>query len=145
MKLEDIHLEWDKDSIIDILHLNKESSRTGPLHSKYWKILTQERITLKHLEKKYEKLYSDKFWFYMNGEDEESRALGWKLPARGSSFIKKEAKQFTDIDPDVVELSLKLAVLNEKVTLLEDIIKNIHQRSFVISNIIQEKKFQHGD
>lgn len=145
MKLEEIHKEWEVDCFIDVLNLNNESSKTGRLHSKYWRILNQERLRLRHIEKQYDKLYSDKFWFYMNGEDEESRALGWKLPPRGSSFIKKEAKQFTDIDKDVVELSLKISICNEKIALLEDIIKNIHQRSYIISNIIQEKKFNNGD
>lgn len=144
MKLETIHEMWEQDSKIDILNLTNDNSNIGKLHSKYWKILNHERMRLTALEAELRVLSTDKFWFFIQGHDEETRAKGWELPPRGKITVKDEAKQLVECDKEVVEMTLRVAAAREKVRFVEDIIKNIHQRSYTISNIIRWKIFENG-
>lgn len=144
MKLEDIHEEWSTDSQINVLNITEESTKGSKLHAKYWQILTHERIRLRQLETSLKSLTNDKFWFLLQGEDEETRAKGWKLPPRGKITVKDEARQLVEVDAEVIELTLKVALAKEKCLLLESIIHNINGRTFAISNIIKWKIFENG-
>lgn len=145
MKLEDIQNEWSNDCGINMLNINNESAKTGPLHSKYWKILSTERLIFKQIENAYNTLIEEKKYFFMHGEDDYSRSKGWELPAKGRIIHKEEAAKLVSIEKDVLDLSIKLAIAKEKIEFLTSIIKNIDKRSFVISNIIKWKKFENGD
>ena len=144
MKLEDIHSEWANDCEINQLNLSGELRNIGPLHAKYWRYLSEEKIRLEKYNSQYKQLYEDKFWFFMNGEDEETRAKGWILPLRGVTIIKDEAKRLVEKDQDIIELSLKRSICNTKIDLLESILKSIQGRSFIISNVIKWTMFQNG-
>lgn len=144
MKLDDIHEEWSKDSQIDMLSISNEASNTGKLHAKYWRILSTERIRLKTLETSHKSLSNDKFWFFLQGHNEDTRAKGWQLPDRGKITVKDEAKQLVEVDPEVIELTLRIAVAKEKCLLLESIINTINSRNFAINNIIKWKIFENG-
>ena len=50
MKLEDIQTFWEKDSQVDRTELGEEALKIPQLHSKYFKIYSQERLTLRKLE-----------------------------------------------------------------------------------------------
>jgi hypothetical protein len=145
VKIESILHEWETDSTIDVLNLANDSAESPKLHSKYWNILVHERLRMKTIEQEYKSLVNDKFWFFMHGPDETSISRGWELPARGRIIVKEEAKQLVECDPEVLKLSTRLSIAKEKCHLLEDILKNIHQRSFIIKNIIDIKKFENGD
>ena len=144
MKLETIQAEWETDSVINQLQLADESNKIPRLHSKYWKILILERAKLKTLEAELKCLTNDKFCFFLNGHDEDTRARGWELPARGKIVVKDEAKMLVDTDKEVVDLTLKVSIQREKCLFVEDIIKNVHNRSFIIRNTIEFIKFQAG-
>lgn len=145
MKLEELHDQWEKDSPINTLNLMNESANIGALHSKYWRFLTEEKTKLEHINNRYSKLYEDKFNFFMNGEDEDSRDKGWVLPPKGKCFVKDEAKRLVEIDNDIIDLKLKLSIINAKIDFLESILKLIMNRSYTINNIIQWAKFENGN
>lgn len=144
MKLDDIHAEWAKDCVIDRLNLFGGLHEIGPLHSKYWRYLSDEKIKLEQYNAQYKELYEDKFWFFMHGDDEETIAKGWKLPLRGVTLVKDEVKRLVEKDKDIVELTLKRTVCSTKIDLLESILKTIQGRSFVISNMIKWIQFENG-
>ena len=144
MKLEALQAEWEKDSKLNLLDIASESAKIPALHSKYWKIMMSERLKLRKFEADLKQLSNDKFWFFLHGHDEDTRAKGWELPARGKITVKEEAKQLVDSDNEVITLTLKIAALREKCLFLEDIIKSVHNRSYTINNIIQWKKFEAG-
>jgi hypothetical protein len=144
MKLEDIQAEWDKDSEIDRLALDSELAKVPKLHKKYWDMLINERMRLRVYESQLKELTNDKFWFFMQGHDEDTRAKGWELPPRGKIFVKDEAKQLVDVDKEVIALTLKVAAQREKSLYLEDIVKSIHGRTWTIRSMIDFMKFQAG-
>jgi hypothetical protein len=49
-----------------------------------------------------------------------------------------------DGDKDIIELSLKIGMQQEKVDFLADIIKTLHSRGYAIKNAIDFYRFQQG-
>ena len=48
------------------------------------------------------------------------------------------------VHPKMVDITLKIAVQNEKVLYISDILKQIHSMNYTIKNIIDVKKFEAG-
>lgn len=143
MKLESIFEMWEQDAKVNREDLSDESLRISTLHAKYHKIYTQERLTLRKFEHEMKQLKLDKYEFYTQGPTKETMDLGWQLPAVGK-VIKSDVDKYMDADKDNVNMSLKIGLQHEKITLLESIIKTIHNRGFQIKNAIDWIKFTSG-
>jgi len=78
MTLDELFDIWEKDCKLDRTELGEASAKIPQLHHKYYKIYSQERLTLRKLEADHKKLYKDK-WDYFQGtmiqSDLEER--GW--------------------------------------------------------------------
>lgn len=143
MKLESIFELWDQDAKIRREDLSDESLKISTLHSKYHKIYTQERLTLRKYEHELKQLKLDKYEFYTQGPTKETMDKGWQLPPIGK-VIRSDVDKYMDADKDIIELSLKVGVQHEKIELLESILKTIHNRGFQIKNAIDWIKFTSG-
>lgn len=143
MKFEDVFEEWKKDSDIDRTELANESLRIPSLHHKYYKILVAEKSLLKKLEADMKQLKLSKYEFYSQGHTEETKALGWQLPARGM-ILKADIPMYMEADKDIVELSLRIGMQQEKVEFLESIIKSFQTRGYIIKNAIDFMKYLSG-
>ncbi len=143
MNIEEIMDLWDTDTNIDRTELGDESLRIPKLHSKYYNILIREKLLLrKHMEE-LKRLKLDKYEFYTQGPDEETKDKGWRLPPKGI-LLKSDLPMYMDADQDIIDLNLKIGLQQEKVDLLESIIKTIINRNFVIKNAIEWNKFTGG-
>lgn len=143
MKLESIFELWDQDSKIRREDLSEESLKISTLHSKYHKIYTQERLTLRKYEHELKQLKLDKYEFYTQGPTKETMEKGWQLPPVGK-VIRSDVDKYMDADKDIIQLALKIGVQHEKIELLESILKTIHNRGFQIKNAIDWIKFTSG-
>lgn len=143
MKLDSILELWEKDSVINRDDLDNESLNTSKLHHKYQKIYTHERILLRKYETDLKILRLEKYEFYTQGPTKETVEKGWKLPPIGK-VIKADANTYVDADKDIIELTLKIGIQNEKIDLLESIIRSIMNRGYQIRNSIDFMKFQSG-
>lgn len=143
MKLDDIFALWEVDSVINRYELGEEALKTSSLHKKYYQIFVNERLLQKKYEIQLKQLKLEKHEFYTQGPTQEQAEKGWKLPAIGR-ILKSEAGTYVDADKDVVDLTLKLAVQNEKVELLESIIKTLANRNFNIRAAIDWERFKTG-
>lgn len=143
MKFEDIFEEWKKDSEIDRTELANESLRIPKLHHKYYMILVAEKSLLKKLEADMKQLKLSKYEFYSQGHTEETKALGWQLPARGL-ILKADIPMYMEADKDIVDLSLRIGMQQEKVEFVESIIKSFQTRGYIIKNAIDFMKFTMG-
>ena len=76
MKLEEIQLMWERDAQIDRTELGEESLRIPQLHSKYFKIFSQERLLLRKMEVELKQLYKNKFEWYNGSISEETLKIG---------------------------------------------------------------------
>lgn len=143
MKFEDIFEEWEKDSNIDRTDLDNESLKIPKLHHKYYMMLVAEKTLLKKLESDLKQLKLAKFEFYSQGHTEETRALGWTMPARGM-ILKSDIPMYMESDKHIIELSLRIGIQQEKVDFLESIIKSFQTRGYAIKNAIDFMKFTSG-
>jgi hypothetical protein len=143
MKLERIFEEWEKDSEFDKTELGDESLKVAKLHHKYYRMLTQERITKRQLEADFKILRLEKHEFYTQGPSKETMDRGWVMPAIGK-VIKSEVTNYIDADRDIIDISLKIGIQSEKIDLLESIIKTLLNRGYNIRAAIDWEKFKMG-
>jgi hypothetical protein len=143
MKLETIYEEWKKDSEIDMTELGNEAIKIPKLHHKYFQVYSSEKMLLRKYEADMKSLKLAKYEFYTQGPSKETQEKGWELPARGM-ILKQEMPMYLDGDRDLIDLSLKIGYQQEKIELLESIIKSLTNRGFQIKSAIDWNKFTMG-
>lgn len=142
MKLEEIEALWEQDSKIDRTDLDNESLKIPTLHSKYYKIYLREKVQLKAEEQEYKIYYKTKHEYYTGKlSKEELDQYGWE-PFQ--FVLKNDLQVYVDADKDIAERLLKIQVQREKVDLLENIIKTLNGRGFLIKNAIDFIRFTSG-
>jgi len=142
MNLEQILELWKEDCNIDQEQLGSESLKIPKLHHKYYEIYAQECRKLKFMIEEHKNLKLLKYEFYTIGPD-ESTPKDWRLPPRGM-ILKSEVQMYMDADRQIIESNLKISLQQQKVDTLEDIIKSIMTRNFIIKNGIDWNKFTNG-
>lgn len=143
MNIEEIMALWEEDSKIDRTELGDEALKIPNLHSKYYNIMIKEKLSLKRLDAELKQLRLDKYEFYTQGHNEETKEKGWKLPAKGL-ILKSDLPMYIDSDRDIVELSLKIGLFQQKIEMLDSIIKTIINRGFIIKTALDWQKFTMG-
>lgn len=143
MKIEQLFVEWEKDSNIDKTELGDESIKIPKLHHKYYRVFISERLLLRKLEADLKQLKLEKYEFYTQGPSKESKEKGWEIPARGV-ILKSDLPTYLDADKDIVELTLRIGYQQEKIELLESIIKSLQTRGYQIKAAIDWAKFTMG-
>lgn len=143
MKLEQILELWEEDSHINKNELGDEAIKIPKLHSKYYRIYVNEKLVLRKYKAELDQLRLEKYEFYTQGPTKEQMDLGWKLPASGK-ILKNEVNSYLDADKEIVEKSLKIGLQNEKVDLLESIIKSLTSRGFNLNVAVSWERFKVG-
>ena len=143
MKVEEILESWKEDSVIDKTELGDEAMKIAKLHHKYYQILINERCILRSFESDMKKLKLAKYEFYTQGPDEETKQKGWKLPAKGL-ILKADIPMYMDADEDIVKLSLRIGLQQEKIDLLESIIKTVMNRGYNLKVALEWQRFING-
>lgn len=143
MKLEQIFQLWEQDSKIDSNDLSNESINIPKLHCKYLQILSNERLVLKKYEIELKELQLEKYEFFLMGPTREQKDKGWELPAAGK-VLKADIPLHMDADRQLTEIKLKIGIQKEKMSVLEDIIKTLHYRNFLIKNYVDWERFKVG-
>ena len=143
MNIDDILNFWQEDVKIDRTELGDEALNIPKLHHKYYEIYVKERLTLRKFEAELKQLKLDKYEFLTQGPNEETKDKGWRLPAKGM-ILKGDIPMYLEADQDIINLSLKIGLQQEKIELLDSIIKSIMNRNFVIKNAIDWNRFTMG-
>lgn len=143
MKLEDILELWEADSKIDRTELGDEALLIPKLHHKYYQIYVKERITLRKFEAEMKQLKLDKYEFLTQGPNEDNKDKGWRLPAKGM-ILKGDIPMYLDADDDIVNLSLKIGIQQEKIEFLDSIIKSIMNRGYLVKTALDWQRFTMG-
>lgn len=143
MKLEEIFEEWSKDSEIDRTELGSESLKIAKLHVKYFRFYSEERLILKKMESEHKILHKNKCeWLNGTMDQDTLKELNWQ--PNYLKIMKSELPMYVDADQDIIKSNLRLSVQQEKVFVLESIIKSIQSRSFNIRAAIDWEKFKTG-
>ena len=144
MSTDDISELWSKDSKIDETNLMGESKRIPELHSKYYNLYYKEALKVKKLRYDYKELeMAKREWIDGSMAEEDLREFGWKPFQK--KVIRQDMDKYIQSDKDIINLSLKIDYHSVRANYLEDIVKTIHSRNFIIKNIIDIMKFQAGE
>ena len=144
MSTDDISELWAKDSKIDETNLMGESKRIPELHSKYYNLYYKEALRVKKLKYDYKELEHAKREYYDGSMAEEDlRERGWTPYQK--KVLRNEVDKYIAADKDIIQISLKIDYHSARANYLEDIVKTIHSRNFIIKNIIDIMKFQAGE
>lgn len=144
MKLDDIYDMWKVDSDVDRTELGDESLKIPKLHHKYYQVYSAEKLLLRKYEAEMKQLKLAKYEFYSQGPSRETEEKGWVLPAKGI-ILKQELPMYIEGDKEIIDMSLKIGLQQEKVELLESIIKSLTNRGFQIKAAIDWYKFTMGN
>lgn len=143
MKIEDISTHWEKDSDIDKTELADEALKIPKLHHKYYQFYVTEKMLLRTYESQLKQLKLDKYEFFSQGPNEETQSKGWKLPAKGL-ILKTDIPMYMEADQDIINMSLKIGLQQEKVEYLESILKTLNNRGYSIKSAIDWIRFTSG-
>lgn len=143
MNIDEIMSEWKTDSEIDVTELANESIKIAKLHQKYYEYLIKEKLLFKKNESDLKLLRLEKYEFYTQGHNEETLKKGWELPSKGM-VIKSEIPIYLEGDKDIINLNLKISYQQEKIDLLQSIIKSLNNRGYNIKSAIDWIKFTSG-
>ena len=140
MKIEQIIESWTTDSKLDTTELDMESLKIPHLHSKYLKILSEERSRLKALKLQQKELYRDLADYYRGdlNNPEDLERIGKEPWPR--TVMKTEIGSFVDADESMIKLTTRILIQEEAVEVAAEILKSINGRGFLISNAINFRK-----
>ena len=144
MSTDDISEIWAEDAKIDETQLAQEAKKIPQLHSKYYNMYYKEALKVKKLRYDYKVLEMNKRELIDGSMAEEDlREFGWKPFQK--KVIRQDMDKYIQADSDIIRMSLKIDYHSCRANFLEDIVKTIHSRNFIINNIISVMKFQAGD
>ena len=144
MKIENIIGMWQEDVKIDETELSRESLNIPLLHGKYLKHFSDERLKLRALKMKHKQL-STRLSDYYRGDLNNPEDLA-ELGREPYEFkrLKQEVSHYVESDSEMVQLNTKIAYQQEMVDILEEIIKSINTRGYVIKNSLDFLRFTSG-
>lgn len=143
MKIDEIYNLWEKDAHIDRTELGEESLKIPQLHHKYFKIFSNERMMQRSLENELKELIRHKHEYYQGVLDEETLdEKGWQ--PQQLKILRADLPLYLDSDKDILTLKAKIQLQQEKIDLLESIIKSLQNRGYQIKACIEWTKFQMG-
>ena len=141
MDLETIQSMWSKDAQIDQDNLHDEAAKIPSLHAKYFdlynniKLLRERSITVDN------KIRLER-WNYYSGKSDPEVYQAEPFPFKVRE--KDALKRYMDADEKVQQSTLKIKYYDVMLTYLEDIIKQVGNRSYQLKNIIDWHNFRSG-
>jgi len=140
MKYETIIEQWQQDSKVNDTELGQESLNIPYLHGKYLKYYGDERMFLVNLKSKRKKMTALLREYYTGdlNNTEDLEELG-REPYK-KVILKGDIQTYVDADDDMIKLNMRIGVSEEKINILEHILKGINSRGFQIKSAIDWHK-----
>ena len=140
MNLEEIQDLVEKDLKIDDTELDIESLKTPQLHNKYLKLLSKFNLLLKKADSDYAILHRNKWEYYMGKSD----PIVYKEKPFDLKILRTDVDKYLLSDEEIIKHSQKISYLQTIVNHLEQVLRQINNRTFQIKNAIEWKKFVSG-
>ena len=141
MNLEQIQEMWQKDSVMDPDNLHDESLKIPQLHSKYYILYNTITLLREKAKTSYSKVRLERYNYYSGkapAEVYEQEPFPYKVRD------KKALQRHMDADEKLSTVELKVRYYDTELKFLEEIIKNISNRTYQIKNAIEWQQFQAG-
>jgi len=140
MTLEELQQAVNKDFKLDDTELDTESVNIPLLHNKYLIHFNKFSLLLKKAEYEHKSMIRDK-WEYYTGKADPSV---YKEKPFDIKVLKADVHIYMDSDPELQKADQKTAYLNQIVKYLEQVLRSVNNRTFLIKNAIEWKKFTSG-
>jgi len=143
MNLENLKELITKDSQIDSTELGIESLKIPQIHSKYLTILSDVKLLLTKQQNELAILKLRK-WKIFTGKASQEELKLWDEEPCNFTLLKSDVEQFVEADPKVIELKSKVAVSEVKLRVVEEFLKGLNNRNFMIKSAIDWQKMMNG-
>jgi len=140
MTLEELQQQVGKDFKLDDTELDSESVSIPLLHNKYLIHFNKFSLLLKKAEYEHKTMIKNK-WEYYTGKADPSV---YKEKPFDIKVLKSDVHIYMDSDPELQRADQKVAYLNQIVKYLEQVLRGVNNRTFLIKNAIEWKKFTSG-
>lgn len=142
--LEKLEAEWVKDGPIDRTDIISECSNIPKLHSKYYGLLIRANLKKLELEAELNQLTLAKTMFFTGTMDEmELRRRGWK--PNPLKILRADVPMHIQDDKEYIKLSMKFGYQDQVVKFLKDIVNQVNNRNYKITNMVKWSQFTSGD
>jgi hypothetical protein len=143
MKLSEIEKMWLEDCRIDDLKLDAESLKIPNLHAKYFQFYNQQLLSFKKLQSDFNVLNKRK-WEYYSGKCDQAQLEEYGWEPFQFKILKSDLSIYLDGDHELNELRDKINYQKTKVDYIENIIRTLNGRGYLIKNAIDFLRFSHG-
>ena len=140
MTLEERQQSVDRDFALDDTELDTESIKIPLLHNKYLQHFNKFSLLLKKAEYEHKVLKRQK-WEYYTGKADPSV---YKEKPFDLKILKADVHIYMESDDELQKADQKEAYLKQVVNYLEQVLRSINTRNFIIKNAIEWKKFTSG-
>ena len=141
MNLDQIQEMWERDSQIDPDNLHDESLKIPQLHSKYYTLYNTITLLREKARETYNRVRLERYNYYTG---KASTEVYIEEPFPYKVRDKEALQRYLDADEKLNKVDLKIRYYDVELKFLEEIIKNISNRTFQIKNSIEWHKFQAG-
>ena len=141
MNLDEIQEMWQRDSVIDPDNLHDESLKIPQLHSKYYTLYNTITLLREKSRESYSRVKLERYNYYSGkapAEVYEQEPFPYKVRD------KEALQRHMDADEKLSTVELKVRYYDTELKFLEEIIKNISNRTYQIKNAIEWQQFQAG-
>lgn len=141
MDLDKIQEMWEKDSQIDPDNLHDESLKIPQLHSKYYTIYNTITLLREKAKETFNKVKLERHNYYTGKAPAEVYV---EDPFPYKVRDKEALQRYMEADDKLNSIDLKIRYYDVMLKFLEEVIKNISNRTFQIKNAIEWHRFQAG-
>ena len=139
--LDKIQEMWEKDAKMDPDNLHTESLNIPVLHSKYYEIYNNIYLLRKKAEQQRKNIRHERYE-YFSGKAEPEVYIENPFPKKIRD--KETMQKYLDADEKLSGVSLKIDYYETMLRYLEEILKQITNRTYQIKNSIEFMRFTSG-
>lgn len=132
---------WSEDSKIDPDNLHTESLNIPVLHAKYFDLYNNLNLLRKKAEQQRKNIRHERYEYYSGKSDPE---VYIDNPFPKKIRDKDTMQKYLDADEKLSGLSLKIEYYETMMKYLEEILKQVTNRTYQIKNAIEFMRFSSG-
>ena len=139
--LETLQGMWENDSKIDPDNLHTESLNIPVLHSKYYQIYNTLMLLRKKAEQQRKNIRHERYEYFA-GKAEPQVYIENPFPKKIRD--KETMQKYLDADDKLSGVSLKIEYYEVMLRFIEEILKQLTNRTYQIKNAIEFMRFSSG-
>ena len=139
--LPQIQKMWEQDSKIDPDNLHTESLNIPVLHAKYYDLYNNLILLRKKAEQQRKNIRHERYEYFSGKADPDVYV---KNPVPKKIRDKDTMQKYLDADEKLSNSSLKIDYYDTMLKYLEEILKQISNRTYQIKNAIEFMRFSSG-